>query len=67
MEGGGLEYLLGVASVGDDGGMECQAFWALDRTEERRSFEQFIDLVMESWRRHPAMHVYHSRPTSRRR
>ena len=27
MEGGGLEYLLGVASVGDDGGMERQAFW----------------------------------------
>ena len=62
VEAGGLEYLLGLAHVGDGGAMEYQAFWALDRTEERRSFERFLDLVMESWRQHPGMHVYHFSP-----
>lgn len=59
--GGGLEYLLGyVVLNGEANEYRCE--WALNRNAEKRSFEAFIDFVMESWRRHPGMHVYHYAP-----
>src|SRR5262249_50900416 len=35
------------------------AFWGLDRADEKRAFESFIDLVMERRGRHPDLHVFH--------
>lgn len=56
----GLEYLLGYCETG--GGRTYSALWALDRAEEKRMFERFIDFVVERRRRHPALHVYHYAP-----
>ncbi|MFO1303187.1 MAG: TM0106 family RecB-like putative nuclease [Burkholderiales bacterium] len=57
-EPGGLEYLFGVQY--DDGdGPQFRAFWAHDRQEERRAFEQFVDFVVERVARYPDLHVYH--------
>lgn len=35
------------------------AVWALDRTAEKKAFENFIETVMERLRRYPDMHIYH--------
>jgi len=56
---GGLEYLFGVASVGEGGQTECRAWWALDRASERRGFEAVMDLVKERLERDPDLHVFH--------
>ncbi len=50
----GLEYLWGVSDA--DG---YRAFWAHDRAEEKRAFEDFVDLVHERLERDPSLHVYH--------
>src|SRR5207244_8764087 len=58
----GLEYLLGVwdPSVRTDAGEPTfLAWWAHSREEEKAAFEAFTDFVMDRWRRHPAMLVYH--------
>jgi predicted RecB family nuclease len=58
----GLEYLLGAwdPSVRTNAGEPTfLAWWAHSRDEERLAFEAFIDFVMDRWRRHPTMHVYH--------
>ena len=57
----GLEYLFGVTTI-EDGQPRSRAFWAIDRTEEKRAFEAFIDFTMEHLERHPAAHVYHYAP-----
>ena len=59
---GGMEYLLGAAFTGEDGTLPYRTFWALDRLEERKAIEGFIDFVMERWQAHPGMHVYHYSP-----
>jgi uncharacterized protein len=61
VDGGGLEYLHGIGWV-DDGEFEFRPFWAHTAAEERRAFEDLIDLIVERRRRHPAMHVYHYAP-----
>jgi predicted RecB family nuclease len=55
---GGLEYLFGVLWH-EDGEEQFRAFWAHDRDEERRAFEDFMDFVYERLERHPDLHVYH--------
>jgi predicted RecB family nuclease len=60
--GGGLEYLLGLAFVGEGGHAEYRAWWALDRGTERRTFEEFIDFVMDRWARFPRAYIYHFSP-----
>jgi predicted RecB family nuclease len=55
---GGLEYLFGVLWH-EDGEELFRAFWAHDRDEERRAFEDFMDFVRERLERHPDLHVYH--------
>jgi uncharacterized protein len=62
VDGGGLEYLLGFAFRGDGGELEYRAIWALDRAEERKAFEAFIDFVLERWTNYPGMHIYHYAP-----
>ncbi len=60
----GLEYLMGVLTASEQaGGEPCyQALWSFDRTNEKKAFSKFIALVMERWRKHPGMHVYHYAP-----
>ncbi len=58
---GGLEYLLGYVTV--DGPQPVyERLWALSRDEEKRAVERFIDFVIDRWRRHAGMHVYHFAP-----
>jgi uncharacterized protein len=55
--GCGLEYLFGCWLPDDE--PKFKAFWALDRAEEKRAFEAFIDFIAERRQRYPQMHVYH--------
>lgn len=58
LEEGGLEYLFGLYVV-DDGEEKFIPFWAHNRAEEKRAFEQFMDYVTERLRRFPDAHIYH--------
>jgi uncharacterized protein len=62
VEEGGIEYLLGYVTLNDAGGPEYTAAWAVDRTNERRIFEQFMDMVVERRKRYPDLHIYHYSP-----
>jgi predicted RecB family nuclease len=57
----GLEYLIGVLTLSEEAGEEpfYQPLWSLDRAAEKEAFQALIEKVMERWRRHPGMHVYH--------
>ena len=55
---GGLEYLFGLVT-NDDDEPEFTPIWGRDREEEKRAFEQFIDLIVERRERFPDLHVYH--------
>jgi uncharacterized protein len=71
--GRGLEYLFGAYCHGEPTSRHPEpvegpssnvethykAFWALDRAEEKRAFEAFIDFIVERRQRYPQMHVYH--------
>lgn len=54
----GIEYLFGYTDA--DGAY--YAAWALAPEEERKAFEDFIDMVMARWQQHPDMHIYHFAP-----
>src|SRR5262249_3949683 len=43
----GLEFLFGVLWRGEDGTVGYRPFWAHDRDEEARAFEEFVDVVVE--------------------
>ncbi len=51
----GIEYLFGVV----DANGEYDGRWSLDRVAERKTFEWFMDMVMERLRQFPALHIYH--------
>jgi len=54
----GLEYLFGL--VHDDGGQEkFTAFWAHNREEEKKAFENTVDFMTARLSSHPAAHIYH--------
>lgn len=55
--GRSLEYLFGCWLPDDD--PHFKAFWALDRVEEKRAFEEFVDFIVGRKLRFPGMHVYH--------
>jgi predicted RecB family nuclease len=55
---GGLEYLFGIVEL-VGGKPVYHAFWAYNRAEEKRAFEQVIDLIAERRSRYPDLHVYH--------
>ncbi|EHK64905.1 hypothetical protein KYC_17583 [Achromobacter arsenitoxydans SY8] len=61
LEEGGLEYLFGLYVI-DDGQERFIPFWAHNRAEEKRAFEDFIDYVVARLRRHPDAHIYHYAP-----
>ena len=56
---GGLEYLFGAVTVGDDVVPVFHDWWAHDPAEERAAFEGFIDWLVERRRHHGELHVYH--------
>ena len=55
----GLEYLFGVYLPAED---EYRGIWARNDTEEKRAFEELIDLLVARRARYPQMHVYHYAP-----
>src|SRR5207247_3354144 len=57
----GLEYLFGVLWL-EDGEPKFRPFWAHNRDDERRAFEQFVDFVYERRAQLPDLHVYHYAP-----
>ena len=61
----GFEYLFGWA----DAESEYRPLWAFDPAGgerfdagEQRVFENFVDTVMDRWKQHPGMHLYHYAP-----
>lgn len=59
---GGLEYLFGYVYTDEDGSPRYRCQWSVSRAEERRAFEGFVDFVLERWKRHPDLHIYHYAP-----
>ena len=58
----GREYLFGYVYIDDGGPAVYTPVWALTASDEKAAFERFVDFVMERWRRHPALHIYHYAP-----
>lgn len=66
---GGLEYLFGLLDFGEPeldftlrdapGAPRYRAFWATDRGEEKRAFEQIVDRVVYGRQEFPNLHLYH--------
>jgi plastocyanin/DNA polymerase III delta prime subunit len=57
---GGLEYLFGVWARNDTTGeFEFRDWWAHDHDEEKTALENFIDWIVDRWKKHPGMHIYH--------
>lgn len=59
---GGREYLFGVVTIDPAGAPAYRPYWALTDHEERQAFEAVMDLIGQSWKAHPGMHVYHYAP-----
>ena len=57
-DGGGLEYLFGVAGE-RAGERRFDAFAGHDRAGEKHAFERFVDFVFVRRAERPALHVYH--------
>ncbi|MGB4777024.1 TM0106 family RecB-like putative nuclease [Microbacterium sp.] len=54
----GIDYLFGWV----DDEEQYSALWAHDFTDEKRTLEDFLDLVTLRRRQHPGMHIYHYAP-----
>ncbi|MBW1613223.1 MAG: TM0106 family RecB-like putative nuclease [Deltaproteobacteria bacterium] len=61
-EEGGLEYLFGISYINDEGELDYKSFWAKDRVEEKKMFEEFMGFVLDRWGKFPDMHIYHYAP-----
>lgn len=61
VEYGVQEYLIGYISF-SDGQPEYTALWSHTIEEEKKAFETFIDLAVETRRRNPSAHIYHFAP-----
>lgn len=55
---GGLEYLFGFVT-GPASAPVFTPFWAHDREQEKRAFEQAVDFMVQRLAEHPDAHVYH--------
>jgi len=58
----GLEYLIGFLAFDASMDKRYESLWAFNRLEERKAFEDFIEVVMDRWQSDPAMHIYHYAP-----
>ncbi len=57
--GGGREYLFGLVGADHDRHPSYTGLWATTPAEEKAAFEAVVDRILESFRSHPGMHVYH--------
>jgi len=55
---GGLEYLFGAICL-DKGEPKFHDWWAHDKQQEKKAFEEFIDWAHVRWQANPEMHIYH--------
>ncbi|HTF61706.1 MAG TPA: TM0106 family RecB-like putative nuclease [Edaphobacter sp.] len=55
----GREYLFGFTCRDENGEPAYHVRWSLTADEERRTFEWFVDEVMDRWRTDPDLHIYH--------
>jgi predicted RecB family nuclease len=53
-----LEYLFGVYYLEDDA-YQFKGFWALNHSEEKKTFEDFMDFVTARLQAYPNAHIYH--------
>ena len=60
-EGGGLEYLLGYAYK-EQGNLVYKKIWSSNRKEEKKAFEEFMQFIMDRWKKFPGMYIYHFAP-----
>ncbi|WP_410661081.1 TM0106 family RecB-like putative nuclease [Amycolatopsis sp. lyj-112] len=60
LAGEGLEYLFGAVTAEDS--TLFTPFWAHNRTQEKRAFEEFVDFATARLAEHPGSHVYHYAP-----
>jgi len=58
---GGLEYLFGIVYK-ENQEFKYRAFWAFNRQDERKAFDEFMQFVMKRWDQYPGMHIYHYAP-----
>jgi predicted RecB family nuclease len=58
---GGLEYLFGIVYY-EDAGWKYKKWWALNRREEKKAFNEFMTFIMHRWANSPGMHIYHYSP-----
>ena len=59
---GGLEYLFGYVTLGENDALNYTGQWALSREDEWRIFESFVDFVIARWQQYPDLHIYHFAP-----
>ncbi|MBE1574032.1 TM0106 family RecB-like putative nuclease [Amycolatopsis roodepoortensis] len=60
LAGEGLEYLFGAVTAEE--GTKFTPFWAHNRSQEKRAFEEFVDFATARLAEHPGSHVYHYAP-----
>jgi predicted RecB family nuclease len=58
---GGLEYLFGIVYY-EDLEWKYRQWWALNRREEKKAFNEFMNFIMGRWASCPGMHIYHYSP-----
>jgi predicted RecB family nuclease len=58
----GREFLVGLVQADDSVELRYHTRWARTDSEERGAFEWLIDRMLDTWARHPGMHVYHYAP-----
>ena len=59
VEGGGREYLFGIAALDASGAPAYECRWGTDPEGEKAGFEWLIDAIGARLNRHPDLHVYH--------
>jgi predicted RecB family nuclease len=58
---GPLAYILGYC-YDDNGELVYKNRWSVNRLEEKRAFNDFMQFVTERWKRFPNMYIYHFAP-----
>lgn len=56
--GGSLEYLFGIANY-EEGKLLYENFWAKNRLEEHRAFENVMEYILTRLKRFPNLSIYH--------
>lgn len=57
----GIEFLFGYV-LEEEGRSAYTGHWAFTRDDEKKAFEDFVDLVMTRWESFPGLHIYHYAP-----